>query len=345
MKKTFAVKGMNCASCAGAIEKALSKTAGVKSAAVNFAAEKATIEWDEKKAAVEKMVEAVRKTGYELAAAETPGTEILRLKVIGMESGHCAMIVEQAVKSLSGVKSAAADFANSRAKIVYETAKTNPRAIQKAIIEAGYKPIIAEGKKEEREGREKREKNRELKILKTKLFFGILLSLAITLGTYWPRFGWRPQPAVSVRFFILWLLAIPVQFWVGRQFYRGLTLLVRYKTADMNTLIALGTLAAFGYSTAVTFFPQVFERGGLAPEVYFDTAAIIITLVLTGRFLEARAKGQAGEAIKKLMGLQPKEAAVLLAEGDERGKRKEESEKRKTKRQEGKGEKEGMRKK
>ncbi|MDP3771133.1 MAG: hypothetical protein Q8R16_02450, partial [bacterium] len=132
----------------------------------------------------------------------------------------------------------------------------------------------------------------ELRLLTQKLWIGIALSVAIMLGAF-PQFlravGLDAVVGVLERPFVLFLLTIPVQFWVGSQFYSGLWLLVRYRSADMNTLVAVGTLAAFAYSTVATFAPRVFERGGLAPDLYYDTAAVIITLILLGRYLEARA--------------------------------------------------------
>ncbi len=116
----------------------------------------------------------------------------------------------------------------------------------------------------------------------------------------------------QVRFVILFILALPVQVWVGSQFYKGLVVVFKYRTADMNTLIAIGTLSAFIYSTVVTFFPKLFTRAGIELHVYFETAAIIITLILLGRFLEARAKGRASSAIKKLMQLEARTARVIV---------------------------------
>jgi len=116
----------------------------------------------------------------------------------------------------------------------------------------------------------------------------------------------------QIRFIILFILALPVQVWVGSQFYKGLVVVFKYRTADMNTLIAIGTLSAFIYSTIVTFFPKLFIRAGIELHVYFETAAIIITLILLGRFLEARAKGRASSAIKKLMQLEAKTARVIV---------------------------------
>lgn len=245
-KIAFTIRGMHCASCAQTIEKALAKVGGVESAAVNFAAEKAAIQYRE-----------------------------------------------------SGVKDQ----------------KEFYRRLKEAVLSVGYE-LVADG--DSKPMTEKEEREKELAILRRKIVVGVLVSILLFLGGF---SEWFPFVGVVPRFwrnFLLLLLTIPVQFWVGWQFYRGLALLIKYKTADMNTLIAIGTLAAFFYSTAATFFPGFFEKGGLSADVYFDTSAIIITLILVGRFLEARAKGQASEAIKKLMKLQPKEAAVLLEEGDER---------------------------
>lgn len=315
-KETFVIKGMSCASCAMAIERALLKVEGVRSAVVNFAAEKATIEWDEKIAGVDKLKEAVKDVGYELMVPSgtkklepLKDTEILRLKVLGMDSGHCAMIVEQAVKTLPGIKSIEADFPNQRAKVVYETGKVTPETIQKVIAEAGYKPLPEEA--EGSEDKERNERVKEISLLKKKIIFGALISVLVFIGSYSQWFTFVKVIPLFWRYFLLFLLTIPVQFWVGWQFYSGLRLLVKYRTADMNTLIAIGTLAAFFYSTAVTFFGEFFEKGSIAPEVYFDVSTIIITLILLGKFLELRAKGQASEAIKKLMGLQPKTARII----------------------------------
>ncbi|MBI4143194.1 HAD-IC family P-type ATPase, partial [Candidatus Uhrbacteria bacterium] len=153
----------------------------------------------------------------------------------------------------------------------------------------------------------------ELRALTRKLIVGIAFSIAIMLGAF-PQFlraiGLDAVAGVLEQPLVLFLLTIPVQFWVGSQFYSGLWLLVRYRSADMNTLVAVGTLAAFAYSTVATFMPRVFERGGLAPDLYYDTAAVIITLILLGRYLEARARAGTGEAIRKLMGLQVRTARV-----------------------------------
>lgn len=154
------------------------------------------------------------------------------------------------------------------------------------------------------------EKKKQKKLVQ-KLIAGIILSIIILLGSINIIPGLNDLSR-QVRFIILFILALPVQVWVGSQFYKGLVVVFKYRTADMNTLIAVGTLSAFIYSTVVTFFPILFTRAGLEPHVYFDTAAMIITLILLGRFFEVRAKGRASSAIKKLMQLEAKTARVIV---------------------------------
>jgi len=154
------------------------------------------------------------------------------------------------------------------------------------------------------------EKKKQKKLIQ-KLIVGAILSIIIFFISL------NIIPGINtisdqIRFIILFILTLPVQIWVGSQFYKGLVIVFRYRTADMNTLIAIGTLSAFIYSTIVTFFPKLFTRAGIELHVYFETAAIIITLILLGRFLEARAKGRASSAIKKLMQLEAKTARVIV---------------------------------
>ncbi len=154
------------------------------------------------------------------------------------------------------------------------------------------------------------EKKKQKKLIQ-KLLVGAVLSIIIFFISL------NIIPGINtiseqIRFIILFILTLPVQIWVGSQFYKGLVVVFKYRTADMNTLIAIGTLSAFIYSTIVTFFPKLFTRAGIELHVYFETAAIIITLILLGRFLEARAKGRASSAIKKLMQLEAKTARVIV---------------------------------
>ncbi len=321
-KKTFKISGMHCASCVKTIEKALSKTKGVLSASVNFASESALIEFDENIVLEAELISAVESAGYKLLInrtedsedtkeknAENKGMDSISIKVTGMDSPHCAMIVENAIKGLSGIKNVDVDFSNNRAKVIFNPAVTSMEIIFKVISDAGYKPMEEKGGVGEISDKEKVEREKQIKTLKNKLVIGGILSVIIFFGSF-P--GWFPfVPKILTNYWTLFILTTPVQFWIGRQFYSGLKLLYKYRTADMNTLIAIGTLAAYFYSAAVTIFPSFFIKGGVVPAIYFDTSAIIIILILLGKYFEVLMKGRANEAIKKLIGLQPKTARVI----------------------------------
>ena len=234
--------------------------------------------------------------------------DFLALKVIGLGSPHCAMIVEKAIKTLPGIEKVEIDYSNSRAKVVFDPGKVSEREIEKVINDAGYEAIRETSEAGDLLEREKREREKEMSALKQRITAGAILSAIIFLGSF-PQ--WFPfAPKILNDYFVLFILTTPVQFWVGWRFYSGLKILFKYRTADMNTLIAVGTLAAYTYSAAVTFWGEFFSRGGVEPKIYFDTSAIIITLILLGRYLELLAKGRASEAIKKLMRLSAKTAHV-----------------------------------
>lgn len=235
-------------------------------------------------------------------------SETISIKVLGMDSPHCAMVVEGALKKLPGIKNIDIDFSNKRAKVVFIPKKLTVVNIFKVITDAGYKPIEEKGEAEEILDKEKIESEKQLQVLKRKLIVGGVLSVFIFLGSFPALFSF--VPSFLNNNWILLILTTPVQFWVGLQFYSGLRLLIKYRAADMNTLIAVGTLAAYFYSAAVVFFGAFFSRGGVEPTIYFDTSAIIITLILLGHYLEILAKGRASEAIKKLMKLSAKTARV-----------------------------------
>ncbi len=298
MKVSFKIKGMHCASCATKIESALRKSKGVINANVNFANEKATINFDEKQTNENNLRDVIKKTGYDIIE----DYKEIKLKVVGMDSDHCAMIVNKALTQTSGIINAETSFNNQQAIIKFDESIINVEKIKKIIKDAGYTPLEEELKDTEKLAREE-----ELKILKTKVIVSAILSFFIFVGSFpeWFKF----VPIFLTNYYILFILAVPVQFWAGWQFYKGLWFSLKHKTADMNTLIAVGTTAAFLYSFTATFFPQVF--GDLKVNVYYDTATVIITLILLGRYLEAIAKSHTSDAIKKLINLQPKTATVI----------------------------------
>ena len=326
-KEIFKIKGMHCASCAMIIEKAVSKLPGIKIVQVNFAAETLLVEFDEEKIDNKSLKDAVKSVGYALVTdgvseiksspnarremLEKGEKEFLALKVIGMDSPHCAMVVEKAVKTLAGIEKVEVDYTNARAKVVFDPLKVNGKQIEKVIDDTGYEAIRETSEAQDMLEKEKIEREKELNSLKKKVVVGAILSVIIFLGSFPEWFPFIPK--ILRNHFVLLILTTPVQFWVGSKFYSGLKILFKYRTADMNTLISVGTLAAYFYSAAVT----ILEIGNWKLEiptksaVYFDTSAIIITLILLGRYLEILAKGRASEAIKKLMKLSAKTARVV----------------------------------
>lgn len=240
---------------------------------------------------------------------ESGNLQILNLKVLGMDSPHCAGIVEKSVKTLAGVETIEADYPNLKAKVIYNPKKISVDQIMTVIKDNGYEPIEQKPEETDLLEQEKIQQQKELADLKSKVIIGAVLSIFIFLGSFPELFPFIPK--FLNNYFVLFILSTPVQFWIGARFYTGLKILFKYRTADMNTLISIGTLSAYLYSTAVTFFPKFFTTtNGLIPATYFDTSAVIITLILLGRYLEMMAKGRASEAIKKLMKLSAKTARV-----------------------------------
>ena len=240
--------------------------------------------------------------------------EIFKIK--GMRCASCARMIKTAVSRLIGIKSAEVNFGTETLSAEYDETKIGPEEMQKAVKEVGYKLDIPEKKipmgmaGHDHFAMEKQEKEKEISDLKKKIIVGGILSLVIFSGSFPEWFPFTPE--ILQNYFVLLLLTTPVQFWVGARFYSGLKILFKYRTADMNTLISIGTLAAYFYSAAVAFFPEFFSQSGAKPAIYFDTSAIIITLILLGRYFEMLARGRASEAIKKLMKLGAKTARVII---------------------------------
>ena len=235
-------------------------------------------------------------------------TSKVQISVRGMSCASCVEKVEHALRNVDGVLSASVNLAMERATVEAVPA-TRVTDLHRAVREAGYEPLELDG--EEAEDYEREARRHEIASLRRKLITGTLLGIPILWGSL-AHMGVRGiwTPGILMNWYVQLVLATPVQFWVGWQFYRGAWAMARRRTTDMNTLIAVGTSAAYGSSIAATFFPHVFSAGGVQPQVYYETSAIIIVLVLMGRFLEARAKGQTSEAIRKLINLQAKTARV-----------------------------------
>jgi len=228
----------------------------------------------------------------------------IELAVTGMDCASCASNVEKALRRLEGVLEASVNLATARATVLFDPRRVAPRDLAKAVRDAGYGIAAAPGEAE-------RVAEREYRTLKLSVVWGGALALLIVLGSMHKWFPW--VPAFLRNFFVLWALATPVQLVLGLRFYRGAWSALRNRTANMSTLIAVGTTAAYLFSVGATLFPGFFRRAGIEPEVYFDTSAVIIVLILFGRMLESRAKGRTSDAIRKLMGLRPARARVVRA--------------------------------
>ncbi len=300
------ITGMSCASCAAHIEEGLSQLKGVVSASVNFAAEKATVIYDKSLVSVDDFTSVVKDLGYGVSVSK------ITLPIKGMSCASCVENVQKTLSSLDGVLSASVNFATERATIEYFPSQAGIREFKKAVRDAGYEIVEAE-KGEDIVEKEQREREQAFRALKTKVISGAILTIPIYILMQWDIIGLSKVVALpgQVNFLLQLVIETPVQFWIGWQFYTGAIAAARHRTTNMNTLIAVGTSAAYIYSVVATFFPSFFEIKGYSAGVYFDTAATIIVLILLGRLFEARAKGQTSEAIKKLIGLQAKTARVV----------------------------------
>jgi Cu+-exporting ATPase len=296
------VVGMSCASCASTIQRGLGDLEGVDKASVNFANSKATVLYQPQLVKPEDLIKSIRQSGYDV------GTASIEIPVYGMECASCVQNVEKALLGTRGVTKAAANLATEKVRVEYIPSEINIKGIKKIIEGAGYK-VLEIPHEEEMQDVERIVREKNYRALKRKFFIGLFFALIIFSGSSTHWFPWIPD--FLKNFYVLWALATPVQFWIGWQFYKGAWGAFRHRNADMNTLIAVGTSAAYFYSVAAIVFPSLFSSAGIEPKVYFDTSAIIIVLILFGRLLEARAKGQTSEAIRKLVGLQPKTASVL----------------------------------
>ena len=298
----FAIHGMSCASCVAVVERALAAVPGVQQVAVNLAAERGSVRYDPDLADPAAVIRAVADAGY------APAVERITLPIGGISCASCVATIEGALRKTPGVVSATVNFATNAATVEFAPASATMADLRRAVREAGYEPLDAADGTSSADY-EKAAREREIVILKRKLVTGVVLAAPVVLGSMHHWFPWAPSALRN--FWVQLVLTTPVQFWVGAQFYRGAWAALKHKTSDMNTLIAVGTSAAYFYSLAMTITPDFFRARGITPAAHYETAAVIITLILLGRFLEAIAKGRTSEAMKRLMGLQAKTARVL----------------------------------
>jgi P-type Cu+ transporter len=238
--------------------------------------------------------------------------EELNLKLQGMSCASCANSIERAILGVPGVVNCYVNFSTDRATVRYHAQKTNSNMICQAVTNVGYAAQIIPSDLTASDDPETRAEKRQARHLQRRVLIGVILSALLLMGTLshlhleLPTFlSGLASPWVQLG------LAAPVQFWVGKEFHRSAWQAFRHRTADMNTLISLGTNIAFFYSLWVTTNPNYFQAQGLSAAVYYEASAMIITLTLLGRWLENRAKGATSTALRELMGLQAKTARVL----------------------------------
>jgi Cu+-exporting ATPase len=327
---TIPLIGMTCAACAARIQRKLEKGEGVREATVNFGTEKATVSYDPSIADAAGVVRLVRAAGYDARI------EAVELVIDGLEWAASGEPVERELLKVKGVVGAGVNLSSGTARVELLADSVAAEELSRAVERAGYrvaKPIdVADPVERERVAREEQERSlaRRFVLAAAVGAVSMLLSMPLMMDASGPRredllerllmpamhavleaMPWLTAiPAPALRWTLL-LVTVPVLLWSGRSFFRGAYSGLLHGTADMNTLIALGTGAAFAYSAAATVAPGAFGRAGLPADVYFEAVSLIIALILLGKLIEAKAKGRTSQAIAHMLGLQPRHARVL----------------------------------
>lgn len=298
---TLQITGMTCAACAARIEKGLKKIDGVEDANVNFALEKTNIKYDPDKTDTAKFKEKVESLGYNVVS------EKVEFDITGMTCAACANKIEKRLNKLDGVEKAGVNYAIETVLVEYNPDQVSIPEMKEAIKKLGYS--LEQKKENAREQVDHRQK--EIERQQGKFLFSAILSFpllwAMVSHFEFTSFIWLPDMFMNP--WVQLVLATPVQFVVGKQFYVGAYKALRNKSANMDVLVALGTSAAYFYSLYLSF--ASIGSDGHMVELYYETSAVLITLILLGKLFEAKAKGRSSEAIKKLMGLQAKNATVV----------------------------------
>jgi len=307
---TLPVLGMTCANCVASVERNAKKIEGVSDAVVNFASEKVTVSYDEAangNELVTAVIDRVQKAGFNIPTAE------ITLPILGMTCANCVASVERSLKKVDGVLEANVNYANEKALVRYAPGAVTRADLVAAVRRGGYDVVEPKAGEEtaEPEDVEAAARQAEIRHQYHRLFVGALFTIplfVISMGRDFDLIGqWAHGAWVN---WLLLALATPVQFYVGWDYYTGAYKSLRNGSANMDVLVVLGTSVAYFYSIAV-IIALTFNSHLLGHHVYFETAAVIITLIVLGKLLEARAKGRTSAAIKKLMGLQPKTARVV----------------------------------
>ncbi|TXG84846.1 MAG: copper-translocating P-type ATPase [Thermomicrobiales bacterium] len=326
------IEGMTCASCVRRVERSLEKLPGVEQASVNLATERASVRFDPTQVQPAQLEEAVKRAGYVARAVAPPpapasvalaanghapsraSAGTIELPVEGMTCASCVRRVEKALEKVDGVEQASVNLATERASVVFDPERVSIEDLEQAVERAGYHvgqmpmAAVAAPVAKTSTAADERALRRDAEIseLKRKSFVSLAIGLVMMALMYLPL-----DISMATLAPILLIAATVVQVWAGGIFYKAAWAAGKHGSANMNTLVAVGTSVAYGYSAFVTLWPHLAERWGLPFDLYYESAVIIISLILMGRWLEARAKRATGEAIRALMGLQATTARVV----------------------------------
>jgi P-type Cu+ transporter len=301
LESQFQVTGMTCAACALRIEKGLKKVEGVKDANVNLALEKATVKFDTNVTGPSDIHKKVRDLGYDVVTSKT------EFDVTGMTCAACSTRIEKGLNKMEGVVTATVNLALEKATVEYNPSVLAAKDMIQRIEKLGYGAI----EKQDNDQKTIDYRLKEIETQQGKFIFSMILSLPLlwAMAGHFSFTSFLYVPDALMNPWVQFLLATPVQFFIGKQFYVGAYKALRNKSANMDVLVALGTSAAYFYSVYLsisTLGGDVHLEG-----LYFETSAVLITLIILGKLFEAKAKGRSSEAIKKLMGLQAKTATVI----------------------------------
>ena len=276
------ITGMDCANCATAVERNIKKLPGVNIANVNLTTERAAVEYDMEITKITEIITKIEKAGYGIAVGEAD------LLVKNISDDRDGNRLEQVLNELEGVISANTNWVTGKTRVQYIPTILSQIDIRKQIKKVGFEALILGDQFEDTEGLAREKETKEQRHL---LLIGLLFTIPLFVLSMSRDFGllgsWAHQPWVN---WLMLILATPVQFYVGKQYYRGAIQSLRNGAANMDVLVALGSTAAYLYSLPILF-------GWISGHVYFETSAMIITLIKTGKYLESRAKGQTSLAI------------------------------------------------
>ncbi|MBG9791730.1 ATPase P [Paenibacillus dendritiformis] len=297
-QQTVKIEGMTCAACATRIEKGLSRMDGVVKANVNLAAELATVEYDDGQLSLQEVTDKIEKLGYKVPA------ETLDVDIEGMTCAACATRIEKGLKRLPGVDSANVNLAAESARITFTGLR--PEDLLRKIEQLGYKGKVKTG-----EAGAEAAPNRTAVRLRNSFIVSAILSVPLlwSMAGHFSFTSWIWVPEWFMNPWVQMILAAPVQFIIGARFYSGAYKALRNGSANMDVLVALGTSAAYFYSVYLVW--EWVRGGSHHPDMYFETSAVLITLILLGKWFEAAAKGRSSQAIRALIGLRAKTATVI----------------------------------